>query len=87
MACDGSVPECSSNVGDVKHDGLNRAESSSGDPPVGQPFERHYAAYTLDGVGQEETDDQCTCRPRVSRRGGRKEEAYPMCVRMNTRSS
>jgi hypothetical protein len=51
MARDDSVPESSSNVGKEKHDGLNRAESSSGDPPVCHPFERHYAAYTLDQVG------------------------------------
>ena len=51
MARNDSVPECGSDVGDVKHDGLNRAESSSGDPPVEHPSERHYATYTLDQVG------------------------------------
>jgi hypothetical protein len=48
MAGDDSVPECSSDVGDVKENGLSRAEASSGDLSVSHPDEGHYATHTLD---------------------------------------
>jgi hypothetical protein len=50
MAGDYKIPVCSSDVTDVKHDGLSHAESSSGHPPVSHPYERSHAAYTLDQV-------------------------------------
>lgn len=43
MAGDDTVPECSSDVGNVKEEGLSRAERSSGDLSVSHPDERQCA--------------------------------------------
>jgi hypothetical protein len=81
------VPVCGSDVADVKHDSLRQAERPGGDLPAFCPCERNHTRYTLDQVGDEETDDQGTDMTMVSTDSWPRKGAYPMWVRRKVRSS